>query len=1341
MGTGLMALLVLLSVGFSQESLDFSPTEVCTAWVDSVWFSEETLPNDSNIVEICYSLESNCPDSAFEISVSISADSGTIWVSAGEGWFSTLMDTAGALGTVSPGTHCFSWLMNEDIAAEQSNWLIRATVYFHRELTMFWTMFHYDAQNTGRSPYVLCSDESLSILWSIDAGAPINYSAVSCGPTIYFATSDGVLHAVKYDGTVLWTASTGASTRAGPAVLEDGSVILGNSDGTMTCFNTDGTVRWTWTSSLSVSPCGLWHCPSIGPDGRIRTAGNHGGSCWEGSLICLGQDGTFYWERDIPAGGDGTRCSPAVDLYNLSFTTDIGNDPCGALTCYNTDGTIRWRWNGYPHTGEVDIGSSPTIDVVRNRIYFGTNRSSKGLVAVDYDPSGTSHSMAWFYGTNPRDINWCPAIDWDGNIYIGTNDGGTGTSILFSFAPDGSVRWADSINCGSISDPVVDSAGHIIVGASNGYLYVFNTDGDSLTSVYLGGRVNSPILGTGGNIYVGTNANRFYAVGCEIFEPRDSSTSAVSGPLDSSPPSIELVCPTGTYHPGDTVHIEWTIEDSFLLSSSCSLRIYLCERETTFAISGTETDFAIPAESYGCDSIYFEIVAGDSFGNISSAQCGIAVACSVWIDSVWFSEETDCNDSNIVQICYILNGTCPESTYNITVSISIDSGASWVPAGSLWFSTLYDTGGDLGAVSPGTHCFYWVISSDTSNVETENAMIKVELHDTIYGSTAIYWIPYVFNYSSCPSGSGNKITIAGVYPGTNVSVDFNHDGTVDTSFTIDVGDFVSLSRPDILAGTKITTDKRVEIDYYFRCSNDGIYEDGSLLYSIYPTSIIGSEYAVPPADSTVILATENLTTVNVDLDYSGTTDTSFTLNAGEYAIISTSSHSAHIFTGGEPIYVLNFGHAPDFYSATYAYLLLPIDKLDTIYYAPRTHPYSLSVISRNSKVIVVATEDLTNITINGTPYTADAGDVINYVTEDSIVINADREVEAVYISDVTATDPWGGATRDYMYAFQLFPANLLAQRYILSRTGSPPSSGGPKVQYSIISFASGDTIKVDVSDDSSIDTSFILGSGQIGYITESYSPIRTNFFSVTSISPVQVTKSYRGWWSGTSETCHGKIICSGEYTSVTLDTTVVATGPLDSRGPSTDLVCPDTFFLIGDTVNLSWSVSDLFWNHLPGSLFVNYCGPETVIAVEDSSISFVIPDYFAGCDSMLLTLAVRDSFCNWGYDTCTIPIITCVPATAWLVCPYSESLTITSCNDQNVTFAILDTSGFPIDTTRVFIHKQINGEYHPVPIDSLTFYYIGDTLFITIPGIYSDNDTISVALDSVFNIAGCPTRF
>ncbi len=603
----------------------------CSTWIDSVWFSEETECNDSNIVRICYTLSSTCPDSLFDVSVGMSPDSGATWMSAGDGWFATLTDTAGDLGTVDTGTHCFNWIMNEDTTAEQNDWLIRVNVYFTTELTMFWPMFHYDAQNTGRSPYVLCSDESLSVLWSVSTGAPINYSAVSCDSTIYFATSDGVLHAIRYDGTVLWSASTGASTRGGPAILDDGSIILGNSNGTMTCFNPDdGSVLWTWTSTLSVSPCGLRHCPSIGSDGKIHSAGDHGSSCWEGSQICLAQDGTFQWERDIPAGGDACYTSPAIDSDSLSFTTDIGNDPCGALTCYEPDGTILWRWNGYPHTGEVDIGSSPTIDITRNRIYFGTNRSSKGLVAVDYNPSSSAHSMAWFYGTDPRDINSCVSLDWEGNIYIGTNDGGTGISILYSFTPDGTVRWADSLNCGYLSDPVVDSVGHVMVGGSNEYLYVFNTDGDSLTSIHLSGRVNSPILGAGGNIYVGTNDSMFYAVGCNIIAPMDSITEYSFGPLDSRPPDVHLLCPgDSAISVGDVIHLEWNVIDTFWNDDPCSLHIYGigCAYDTTIIVADTFYDWTVPSAAMGCDTLWFVVAARDSFCNWGYDSCAIPPVC------------------------------------------------------------------------------------------------------------------------------------------------------------------------------------------------------------------------------------------------------------------------------------------------------------------------------------------------------------------------------------------------------------------------------------------------------------------------------------------------------------------------------------------------------------------------------------------------------------------------------------------------------------------------------------------------------------------------------------------
>ena len=336
--------------------------------------------------------------------------------------------------------------------------------------------------------------------------------------------------------------------------------------------------------------------------------------------------------------------------------------------------------------------------------------------------------MAWFYGTNPRDINWCPALDWDGNIYIGTNDGGTGISILYSFAPDGTVRWADSINCTYLTDPVVDSAGHVIVGSSNGYIFVFNTDGDSLTSVYLGGSVNSPILGAGGNIYVGTKDSMFYAVGCAIIAPVDSVIDSSWAALDSRPPTVTINCPADTYISGENVHISWSIADSFWSGDPCSVTVHFCDRDTIFTISDTSCTLTIPLDAAECDSAYFVIAAKDSFGNWGYDTCMFYVTppCSVWIDSVWFSEETECNDSNIVQICYHLSSTCPDSSFDVTIRISPDSGTTWVNVGEEWFSTLTDTDGDLGTVDTGLHCFHWIMNEDTV-AEGRNWMLGIRV--------------------------------------------------------------------------------------------------------------------------------------------------------------------------------------------------------------------------------------------------------------------------------------------------------------------------------------------------------------------------------------------------------------------------------------------------------------------------------------------------------------------------------------------------------------------------------------------------------------------------------------
>lgn len=95
------------------------------------------------------------------------------------------------------------------------------------------------------------------------------------------------------------------------------------------------------------------------------------------------------------------------------------------------------------------------------------------------------------------------------------------------------------------------------------------------------------------------------------------------------------------------------------------------------------------------------------------------------IDSIWTSEETDCDNANIVRICYSLSN-CAATVF---VKASADSGRTWnVP-----IISVFDTAGDLGAnVSPGIHCFSWILNLDYSPIEINNLMVQVVAIDTTF---------------------------------------------------------------------------------------------------------------------------------------------------------------------------------------------------------------------------------------------------------------------------------------------------------------------------------------------------------------------------------------------------------------------------------------------------------------------------------------------------------------------------------------------------------------------------------------------------------------------------------
>ncbi|RKZ27752.1 hypothetical protein DRQ36_11345, partial [bacterium] len=211
--------------------------------------------------------------------------------------------------------------------------------------------------------------------------------------------------------------------------------------------------------------------------------------------------------------------------------------------------------------------------------------------------------------------------------------------------------------------------------------------------------------------------------------------------IDLSPP---VVLPAGLYPPPDTImeDTDFTVAINLadsgagVWTDSVGMTIIVNSSDSTFFTGVT----AVPGSFSPGDTVEVCVDAIDEIYDTLYCTCPpneldtcwtfyiAETPCSVWIDSVWFWEETDCNDSNIVHICYTLSSTCPDSVYTVSAQMSADSGVTWtVPLVTLIGAE--DAIGD--SISPGTHCFDWIMSEDLPNSEALfGAKVTVNSEDT-----------------------------------------------------------------------------------------------------------------------------------------------------------------------------------------------------------------------------------------------------------------------------------------------------------------------------------------------------------------------------------------------------------------------------------------------------------------------------------------------------------------------------------------------------------------------------------------------------------------------------------
>jgi outer membrane protein assembly factor BamB len=158
---------------------------------------------------------------------------------------------------------------------------------------------------------------------------------------------------------------------------------------------------------------------------------------------------------------------------------------------------LKWKYK----TG-ILIESCPAIDE-NGEIYIGDMDSSPSYFWAFY-PNGT---LKWKQKLGA--IHGSPTVGSDGTIYIGSTGG-----KIYALYPNGTIKWEYKTNHDVHSSPAIGLDGVIYCGSHDGKLYALYPNNGTLKWKYgTGGWVRgNPSVGDDGTIYVPSFSNKLYAL-------------------------------------------------------------------------------------------------------------------------------------------------------------------------------------------------------------------------------------------------------------------------------------------------------------------------------------------------------------------------------------------------------------------------------------------------------------------------------------------------------------------------------------------------------------------------------------------------------------------------------------------------------------------------------------------------------------------------------------------------------------------------------------------------------------------------------------------------------------
>jgi outer membrane protein assembly factor BamB len=155
-------------------------------------------------------------------------------------------------------------------------------------------------------------NEAGNLIWKFQANAGFWGTPVASKDTIYVASMDHFLYAVKAtDGTQIWKADLGASSLAMPLLADDGNLYVGTLGNQLVSVNAStGTVGWKFAASGQI-----WAAP-VAKDGIL-----YFGDISNKIYALNAKDGTLNWTGDLPGS---VVSAPAVVPDGMVFVCETG---------------------------------------------------------------------------------------------------------------------------------------------------------------------------------------------------------------------------------------------------------------------------------------------------------------------------------------------------------------------------------------------------------------------------------------------------------------------------------------------------------------------------------------------------------------------------------------------------------------------------------------------------------------------------------------------------------------------------------------------------------------------------------------------------------------------------------------------------------------------------------------------------------------------------------------------------------------------------------------------------------------------------------------------------------